>query len=95
MKTPDEIKKGLWNCLPRDMELCDMCEYNDWGEPEEFPCWAMRIKETIAYIQQLERERDALLRDLTAVCESVNTCLACDHYRTDWPKPGCELIGLT
>lgn len=54
----------------------------------------IELKEVANYILQLERERDALKADLEAVCESVNTCLACGHYRKDWPKPGCELIGL-
>ena len=55
----------------------------------------LELKETAEYIQQLERERDALRADLEKVCEVVNTCLACGHYRTDWQKPGCELNDLT
>ena len=43
---------------------------------------------------EAERERDALRRDLKTVCDSINICAACGHYRTDWPKPGCELNGL-
>jgi glutamate/tyrosine decarboxylase-like PLP-dependent enzyme len=46
------------------------------------------------YVMQLKREHDALIADLTTVCETVNTCLACDHYRPEWVKPGCELNGL-
>ena len=98
MRTPEEnrkIKKAIWKCLPGNKELCDMCSYNDYGESEMHPCWEKRIKDTLAYIQQLEQELDALRADLEAVCEVVNTCLACGHYRTDWQKPGCELNDLT
>lgn len=45
-------------------------------------------------MNEVKHERDAAIADLTAVCETVNTCLACDHYRPDWEKPGCELNGL-
>ena len=89
MKTPEEIKKGLECCLPRDEEWCGMCPYSNEG------CYTARIDDTLAYIQQLEAQRNALIADLNAVCKSVNVCLACSHYRTDWPKPGCELNGLT
>ena len=46
--------------------------------------------------ERAKRERDALMADLTQVCggETINTCLVCSHYRTDWEKPGCELNGL-
>lgn len=39
-------------------------------------------------------ERDALLGDLKLVCETLNPCLVCGHYRSDWEKLGCELNGL-
>ena len=44
----------------------------------------------------IRAERDALLADLTLACGDVpNPCAVCGHYRTDWPKPDCELNGLT
>lgn len=90
MKTPEEIKKGLECCLPRDEEWCYTCPYSNEG------CYTARIDDTLAYIQQLERERDALLADLTTACADVpNPCPVCGHWRTDWAKPGCELNGLT
>lgn len=54
------------------------------------------LSDTLAYIRQLERERDVLLADLTTACADVpNPCPVCGHWRTDWAKPGCELNGLT
>ena len=46
---------------------------------------------------EAEKERDALRRDLKTVCggKAVDICAVCGHYRTDWPKPGCELNGLS
>ncbi len=55
MKMPEEIKKGLECCLPRDEEWCGPCPYGNEG------CYTARIDDTIAYIQQLERERDAVI----------------------------------
>lgn len=46
--------------------------------------------------ERIRAERDALLADLTLACGDVpNPCAVCGHYRTDWPKPDCELNGLT
>lgn len=46
--------------------------------------------------ERIRAERDALLADLTIACGDVpNPCAVCGHYRTDWPNPNCELIGLT
>lgn len=90
MKTPDEIKKGL-RCRvePCGDKECSECEFfvDDYTEHE---CNA----DALALTLKLERERDAAIADLTTVCETVNTCLACDHYRADWERPGCELNGL-
>ena len=91
MRTPDEIKLGLAACS------ADECHGAHAGCPYKgsFYCVQHLCGDTMLYILQLERERDALRADLEKVCETVNTCLVCDHYRTDWQKPGCELIGLT
>lgn len=90
MKKPEEIKLGLECCTPGDFQDCCICPYKPLRA-----CADVRIEDALVYIQQLERERDALRADLEAVCEVVNTCLACGHYRTDWQKPGCELNDLT
>lgn len=97
MKSPEEIKKLL---------ACDIAQENGWCEVvgackkcEYYVANNFTDENTVdalAYIQQLERERDALLADLTTACADVpNPCTVCGHYRTDWERPGCELIGLT
>ena len=105
MKTPDEIKKGLGCCNMTQCPLLSCPYFNDEYCGESLNADALAYIKQLeedrkerdiladAY-QQLERERDAAIADLTAVCETVNTCLACDHYRPDWEKPGCELNGL-
>ena len=52
MKTPEEIKKSL-ECCAQFLE-CRHCPYN--GEK----CTVESSMDALAYIQQLERERDAL-----------------------------------
>lgn len=88
MKSPEEVKKGLECC--KSNPTCSLCPYY-----EDDDCQMMEA-DALAYIQQLEQERDTLLADLTVACADVpNPCLVCGHYRTDWAKPGCELNGLT
>ena len=65
MKTPDEIKKGL------ECGFCYECPYNSNELETVEECARQVHKDAIAYIQQLEsrleqveRERDALLSDL-------------------------------
>lgn len=82
MKTPDEIKKGLkyaeTNCLY--VECCeDICPYNkdcDVSDPDrmtEIP--RAIVADALSYIQQLERERDAL----AALYKPHGTCGSCKH----------------
>lgn len=40
-----------------------------------------------------ENELEAAKADLALMAEK-GECIVCSHYRTDWPKPGCELNGL-
>ena len=58
MRTPEEIKKGLECC---DLPGCkgEECPYND-----DEPCHFNLHKDALAYIQQLERERDEARNDL-------------------------------
>lgn len=71
-KTPDEIKKGLELCY-EDID-CSECPYLDecFGNDED-PFGAV-MPDALAYIQQLERERDA------AVADIHKTCSTCKHY---------------
>ena len=61
MKTPDEIKKGLFVCS--DLEgNCPYCPYaiNGHRDPEGM-CIKELANDALAYIQQLETERHQLL----------------------------------
>lgn len=81
MKKPDEIKKGLECCT--EPCGCSQCPYND--DPEE--CMNNNLEaDALAYIQQLERERDALLADFKLYRErnitrtsGVFACDLCKH----------------
>ena len=83
MKTPDEIKMGLrfaeTNCLY--VECCeDICPYNkncDVSDPDRMAEMPRIIAtDALAYIQQLEAERDAL----NALYKPHSTCGSCKHY---------------
>lgn len=67
MKTPDEIKKGLECCLAGPCPGAE-CPYY---EKELFRCGYFKSKDALAYIQQLERERDAAVKALVLVDEKV------------------------
>jgi hypothetical protein len=68
MKTPDEIKKGL-ECCSKLKTNCSLCPYAPTVDGD---CMNGLVPDALAYIQQLERERDAAVRDLYdygMVCE--------------------------
>lgn len=96
MKTPDEIKKArkVVDTIKEAFAVFEAMEL----PMEEREC-TLSYDAAMALVdgfEELERERDALLADLTLACaEVLNPCRVCGHYRTDWPKPGCELGGLT
>ena len=70
MRKPNEIKKGLGYC---NMHQCPLlkCPYFN-----EAYCGETLNTDALAYIQQLERERDALLADLKEA-----DIIECDHCR--------------
>ena len=79
MKTPEEIKKGLEQCV--ETETCENCGYLDdcMKMSENTPL----TKDALTYIQhlesrlaQVERERDAAVDDL----ENSAPCFACYHF---------------
>ena len=82
MKTPEEIKKGLECCWSESLDLktCRGCPYD--GMPyKPIDCEEKLGQDALAYIQQLEsrlaqveRERDAAVRDL-----SNESCRFCKH----------------
>lgn len=109
MKKIDEIKKGLRLCGSAwKKKNCHECSYARkdcrFSLHADALALVQQLEEKVELYDecvddalQLMRERDAMMADLTLVCgsESINPCLACSHYRTDWGKPGCELNGLT
>lgn len=91
-RTPEEIKKGLECCMFDSEGLCncDECPYVDDG------CiYEMLNKDAIAYIRQLERERDAAVEQLKAVdVSSYFECAHCKHEELCdlpvWPCNDCD-----
>lgn len=76
MKTPDEIKRRLASAIPFHLHPGD-------PEPRMTPRKLLELEElmadSLAFIQQLEAENAALLRDL---CEANRVdCMHCRHYR--------------
>lgn len=73
MKMPDEIKKGLSVCMGY-AECCAICPYYHDKE-----CQRDIKTDALAYIQQLEAERDALRDGLKVELG----CYVCKHYVDD------------
>ena len=71
MKTPEEIKQGLECCS------ADECHGQHVGCPYVGKLYCVRnvCGDALAYIQQLERERDAAVEDLSLYA----MCAACKH----------------
>ena len=85
-KTPEEIKKGLKHC-----PLCNKsCPYH-----KEKDCYEKLHYDSLAYIQQLERERDAAVVQLKEVdVSSYFECAHCKHEELCdspvWPCNDCD-----
>ena len=77
-RTPEEIKKGL-EC--RKQGYAEQCGYGcskcDVYVPG-YLIWDL-INDTLAYIQQLECERDAAVEDLTIIVNNTGSCIMCKH----------------
>ena len=72
-RTPEEIKRGL-ECLTKKCGgiVCRECELYVSGYEAD-----ANTKDALAYIQQLERERDAAIKDLR---ENIDVeCWVCKH----------------
>ena len=70
-KTPDEIKKGLECCLKLKTN-CSLCPY---APNVDGDCMNGLVPDALAYIQQLERERDAAV----GLVKELGTCNCCKH----------------
>lgn len=62
MKTSDEIKRGM-KCHFAVDGVCEECPYDD--EPD---CTRLVYMDALAYIQQLEAERDAAVASIPRAC---------------------------
>lgn len=85
MKTPDEIKRGLGRCAPDGG--CHVCPY--WQEPDG-KCIPGLHRDALAYIQQLERERDAAVYYI-ATKKECKTCKHFSHKASDEPCRSCGI----
>lgn len=66
-RTPEEIKRGLECC--NTFNACSSCPYEHIVDTEHgWGCVVIRNADTLALIQQLERERDAAVAEI----ESLN-----------------------
>lgn len=73
MKSPDEIKKGLEHCINgtscRGCPYCEECAIASDCNPMH--------KDLQEYVQQLEAERDAAVKDM--IIAAVDACDVCKH----------------
>lgn len=95
METPEKVKKGL-ECCANDAYCCDEeCPYFN-PSSNGVDCASKMHTDSLTYtkqlevqnaellqkVQQLERERDAAVKDLQAISVLTFTaCLACKHSR--------------
>ena len=91
MKTPEEIKKGL-ECCAAEWAECEECTYCDGcvmrGGNENLDADALAyIKELEQRLAQVERERDAAVRDVRSLCAtnyfSGDYCEYCKYREPD------------
>ena len=83
MKTPDEIKRGL------ECGDCKICSYSDRNNNDgDFHCNEVE-GDALAYIQQLERERDALIDHLKVRV----VCPMCKHWGQSAVEEPCAWCG--
>ena len=73
MKTPDEIKKGLETCIGKCTGNKPHCPYDTCGDG----CMDSMNRDALAYIRQLERERDAAVEQMR---NANPCCVFCKHY---------------
>lgn len=76
-KTPDEAKMGL-ECCKRVRLDCFVCPYAPVNNVDEIvlDCMGAMLEDLSAYIQQLEAERDAAVKDLGI----MRACEMCKNY---------------
>ena len=83
MKTPEDIKTGLLHCSE---DGCKGCNYKD--DCDMTDGFSVLAFDALVYIFELEREHDALLRDLCNADQ--NNCEFCKHRRDAVTDEMCE-----
>lgn len=90
MKTPDEIKKALEYCWKNRSDIgvsvCNECPYLGKRTGQ---CKVELGLDALAYIQQLEAERDAAVSELVGTCqvcrwEETTKCASCHFCEYAW-----------
>lgn len=88
MKTPEEIKRGL-ECCNSNKGCANACPYWD----EKMGCGNdYLMDDALAYIQQLEQEKKAMLRDMKA-WPACDTCKHRNVLCTQKPCSVCREAG--
>lgn len=79
-RAPDEIKKGL-ECCSKLKTNCSLCPYAPTVDGD---CMNGLVPDALAYIQRLERERDAAVEQLKEVDRlELFCCSHCKHEELD------------
>jgi hypothetical protein len=101
-KTPNEIKKGL-ECCNRTFDACHDCPYDTYDEG--WGCTVEKNADALAYILQLEAERDAAVADIRYAasvyigecntCKNGEVCAACKRQDAcdECPNSKCMCSG--
>ena len=90
-KTPEEIKKGLVCCIDGNIPCNSMCVYDECTFDA---CKYALLDDAIAYIEQLEAERDAAIADIKE-SDVLHECEHCAHRRmTQEEEEACERNGF-
>lgn len=85
-RTPKEIKMGLEHCSKTGLATCEGCPYNNAGCYEE-----QHHIDALAYIQQLERERDAAVEAVEKLAYNADRSIACEFCEfRDYQCVVCE-----
>lgn len=86
-RTPEEIKQAA-HCVAWDESHCDDCAYRTYED-----CSASAVADLLMYVQQLERERDAAVKQLRNGGRACSTC----KFSEDIPENDkiCEECRLT
>lgn len=91
MRMPEEIKRGLRCCYNDERPLCEKCAYHYVRKDGSFRYIGCSDGNKLgvdaaAYIEQLERERDAAVKDLKNMIVSnvrLDCCELCKHLEPD------------